>query len=224
MLAAMNDPSSRTESHSMTHNPIPVIGVVGGIGSGKSAVANWVAAHADVAVIDADKLGHDALKSATVKDALLHRFGSGIFGTDGFIDRSVLAKHVFGNNPGQRAARHDLEQIVHPEIGRRISKDVVLATNNGRTAVLLDAAILLETGWRQLCDLVVFVDTPDAIRLSRVQKTRNWTEDELRRREASQWSLDRKRQEADIVLTNDRDLDYAGRQLLEFLRTRGVVK
>ncbi len=224
MLAAMNDSYSSTESQSMTHNPIPVIGVVGGIGSGKSAVANWVAAHADVAVIDADKLGHDALKSTAVKDALLHRFGSGVFGADGFIDRSVLAKHVFGNNPEQFASRHDLEQIVHPEIGRRISADVVLATNNCRAAVLLDAAILLEAGWRELCDLVVFVDTPDAIRLSRVQKNRNWTEDELQRRESSQWSLDRKRQEADVVIINDRDLDYAGGQLLEFLRTRSVVK
>ncbi|MEI8018846.1 MAG: dephospho-CoA kinase, partial [Schlesneria sp.] len=186
----MNDPSSRTESKSITHNPIPVIGVVGGIGSGKSAVANWVAAHANVAVIDADKLGHDALKSATVKDALFHRFGSVIFGAGGFIDRSVVAKLIFGNSPEQRAARHDLEQIVHPEIGRRITEDVFLATNNGRAAVLLDAAILLEAGWRQLCDLVVFVDSPDEIRLSRVEKNRNWTGDELRRREASQWSLD----------------------------------
>ncbi|MEI8022463.1 MAG: hypothetical protein WCH39_29910, partial [Schlesneria sp.] len=68
------------------------------------------------------------------------------------------------------------------------------------------------------------VDSPDEIRLPRVEKNRHWTGDELRRREASQWSLDRKRQEADIVLTNDCDLDYAGRQLLEFLRTRGVVQ
>ena len=70
---------------------------------------------------------------------------------------------------------------------------------------------------------MVFVDTPDAIRSLRVQKNRNWTEDELRRREASQWSLDRKRQESDFVITNDRDLEYAGRQLLEILRVRGAI-
>ena len=140
------------------------------------------------------------------------------------IDRSALARQVFGDHREQVAARHDLEQIVHPEIGRRITVEVALATANGRAAVLLDAAVLLEAGWRQLCDLVVFVDTPDSIRLTRVQNNRNWTEDELRRREASQWSLDRKRQEADFVITNDRDLEYAGRQLLEMLRTRCIVK
>ena len=223
MLAAMNDATHVTE-HSVAVNSIPVIGVVGGIGSGKSAVANWAAAHADVAVIDADKLGHDALKSAIVKAALLQRFGPGIFGADGFVNRSALAKQVFGDTPEQLVARHDLERIVHPEIGRRISEEVALATKNDRVAVLLDAAVLLEAGWRQLCDLVVFVDTPDVIRLARVQKNRNWTEDELARREASQWSLDRKRQEADFVVTNDRDLEYAGRQVLEMLRARGIVE
>ncbi len=224
MLAAMNDLSQMSELNDVTPNHIPVIGIVGGIGSGKSAVANWVAAHSDMAVIDADKLGHDALKSEVVKDALLHRFGRDIFGVDGFINRSVLAKRVFGTNPDQIAAKHDLEQIVHPEIGRRISENVVLATNNGRWAVLLDAAVLLEAGWRKLCNLVVFVDTPDGIRLSRVQKNRSWTEVELRQREASQWSLDRKRLEADFVIINDRDLDYAGRQLLDFLRTQGIIR
>jgi dephospho-CoA kinase len=220
MQAAMNDAAN---SNPVIHKRIPVIGVVGGIGSGKSAVANWVAALADISVIDADKLGHDALKSAIVKDALLHRFGPGIFGPDGFINRSALATQVFGDNREQVVARHDLEQIVHPEIGRRISEEVTLATTHGRVAVLLDAAILLEAGWRHLCDLVVFVDTPDAMRLSRVQEKRNWSEDELRRREASQWSLDRKRQSADFVVTNDRDLEYAGRQLLEMLRARNIV-
>ena len=223
MLAAMNDPTD-VSGHPVTVKPIPVIGVVGGIGSGKSAVANWVAAHANVSVIDADKLGHDALKSAIVKGSLRHRFGPGIFGADGFIDRSALARQVFGDHPDQLAARHDLEHIVHPEIGRRISDEISLATTNGRVAVLLDAAVLLEAGWRQLCDLVVFVDTPDAIRLSRVQQNRNWTEDELQRREASQWSLDKKRQAADAVVINDRDLAYAGSQLLGMLRSRCIVK
>ncbi len=223
MLAAMNDASLGSELQDMTSKHIPVIGIVGGIGSGKSAVANWVAAQSDVAVIDADKLGHDALKSDNVKDALLRRFSIDILGADGSINRSALARKVFGDHPEQLAARHDLEQIVHPEIGRRISEDVALAAANGRKGVMLDAAILLEAGWRKLCDLVIFVDTPDAIRWSRIQKNRNWTEDELRRREASQWSLDRKRQDADFVIANDRDLEYAGRQLLKILGARGVV-
>ena len=76
-------------------NRIPVIGIVGGIGSGKSAVAAWVAGHACVSVIDADRLGHDALRDPSVKELLRRRFGNGILGTDGDVIRSELSRMVF---------------------------------------------------------------------------------------------------------------------------------
>ena len=73
---------------------IPVIGVVGGIGSGKSTVTGWVAANANVLVIDADKLGHDALQTAAVKSALHKRFGEAVFDASGDINRGALARYV----------------------------------------------------------------------------------------------------------------------------------
>jgi dephospho-CoA kinase len=202
---------------------IPIIGIVGGIGSGKSAVANWVAEHARVSVLDADKLGHQALQNPDVKQALSRRFGNAICAADGTIERSALAREVFGSDACHAQARHDLETIVHPEIGRQVAEGVALAAAQGQDAVLLDAAILLEAGWRMKCDLVVFIDTPDDVRLERVRSARGWSENELRRRESSQWSLTEKRRESDLIVVNDRDLEDAGTQLLESLKQLGVI-
>lgn len=202
---------------------MPVIGIVGGIGSGKSAVANWVAAHSNVVVLNADTLGHEALQMASVQEALRDRFGEAIIGEDGLVARSVLAQQVFGTDAIHLAARHDLEQIVHPEIEHRIAESIATASTQKFDAVLLDAAVLLEAGWRNKCDLVVFIDAPIEARLARVREHRGWTEEELQRRESSQWSLTEKRREADLIVTNDGNLDIAGLQLLDSLHQRGLV-
>jgi dephospho-CoA kinase len=202
---------------------IPLIGVVGGVGSGKSAVANWVSTHAPVAVIDADKLGHEALLSVSVKAELRARFGDEIFDSAGNIVRAKLANRVFGVDANHLVARRDLERIVHPAISRQIAAEVSIAVEQRAEAVLLDAAILLEAGWRDLCELVVFIETPAEMRLQRVQAHRGWTKAELQRREESQWDLSKKRQESDLVIVNDRELEYAGKQLLDCLIERNWV-
>lgn len=202
---------------------IPLIGIVGGIGSGKSSVARWVAEHAPVSVIDADALGHAALREDHVIRALSSTFGPEILGSDGQIIRSVLAAKVFGSSETQREGRRELERVVHPEIKKKIVEHVVEAAKHGQNAALLDAAILLETGWEDDCNLVIFVQTPNAIRLQRVQRNRGWTAEELERREASQWSLARKQSAADLTVVNDRELAHAGQQLLDALQKRGFL-
>ena len=203
---------------------LPVVGIVGGIGSGKSAVAKWVAARAPVTLIDADQLGHQALLLNSVREALRVRFGPSIFGDDGFVIRSKLARLVFGDSAVMKQNRRDLEQIVHPEIRRKIFEAIAQAADGPSQVVLLDAAVLFEAGWRALCDLVVFIDTPLAIRLDRVKLTRGWTSEELANREASQKSVQEKVRESDLTVSNDRDLDSAGQQLLESLQQRGWLQ
>lgn len=208
-----------------THSPtgrIPVVGIVGGIGSGKSAVARWVATQANVHVIDADRLGHDSLMASHVKASLRLAFGDSIFDAQGDVQRGALARRVFGDTEEHRAARHMLEQIVHPEIERRIVDEIGHAAGVGSEAVLLDAAVLLEAGWQRQCDAVVFVDTPDDVRLSRVQQRSGWTAEELHRREASQLSLSEKRKHSDAVVSNAGEVSDGGQQLLNFLRGCGV--
>ena len=195
-----------------------MVGIVGGIGSGKSAVARWVASQANVHVIDADRLGHEVLLAADVKLALRRQFGDDIFDSQGNVQRGVLARRVFGDSKKHHAERHDLEQIVHPEIERRIVDEIARAEQAGSEAVLLDAAVLLEAGWQRQCDAVVFVDTPDHVRQQRVQQRSGWTSEELHRREASQLSLSEKRKHSDAVVSNAGEVSDGGQQLLNFLR------
>ena len=219
-LAAMT-PETVHESPSAAGR-IPVVGIVGGIGSGKSAVARWVATQANVHVIDADRLGHDALMAGDVKTSLRLKFGEDIFDAQGAVQRGVLARRVFGDTAEHRAARHMLEQIVHPEMERRIVDEIGHAADVGSEAVLLDAAVLLEAGWQRQCDAVVFIEAPDEARLHRVQQRSGWTAEELHRREASQLSLSEKRKHSDAVVSNAGEVSDGGQQLLNFLRGCGV--
>lgn len=197
-------------------NPIPVIGVVGGIGSGKSAVTRWVGEHANVLVIDADQLGHLTLFQDDVKTALRRRFGADIF-ENGEIQRRLLARHVFGDGEEHRQARKDLERIVHPAIKTQIIDLIRDASLQSRSAVLLDAAILLEAGWEKCCDAVVFVDAPEEVRQRRVAARSGWSTEDLQRREASQWPLEEKKRHCTFVISNADDNSKGGQALLDFL-------
>ncbi len=205
-----------------THR-IPVIGIIGGIGSGKSAVARWVSDHANIKTVDADQLGHQALESDVIKAALRQRFGEDIFDAAGSVRRSALARLVFGEGQNFRQARRDLEQVLHPAIEQRVIDAITQAERDQREAVLLDAAVLLEAGWRKRCDAVVFVDAPLEVRQRRVAARNGWTAEELQRREQSQLGIDEKKQQSDIIISNAADDSKAAEELLEFLhRTWGV--
>jgi dephospho-CoA kinase len=196
---------------------IPVVGIVGGIGSGKSAVTKWVAAKANVMVIDADKLGHEALTLDSVKSALRQRFGDVVFDQSGDISRGALARVVFGNTPEHLVARQDLEGISHPAIEARVVQLINQAELEGREAVLLDAAVLFEAGWQRQCDAVVFVDASDNVRQRRVAARSGWSQEELRRRESSQLPLVEKKRLSNVVISNESDDSHGGQELLDFL-------
>ena len=205
-------------------SPDPVIGVVGGVGSGKSALSRRTAERWGLAALDGDAAGHAALREPAVKNALHDRFGPNIFHARGDlaheeIDRSKLAARVFG--PGNEAALADLEAIVHPVIRRRLVAEAREFLASGVDAVLLDAAVLLEAGWRDACWKVVFVDVPREERLRRVAE-RGWDAAELDRREASQWPLDRKWAAADAVIDNGGPLDAAVLRFGDLLHGWGV--
>ena len=208
---------------------IPVVGVIGGIGSGKSSVTRRLrelslAAGRPVEVIDADQLGHQVLLLPNVKDRIRERFGNDVFESiSPMISRSALARIVFGTDPSAEIARRDLERIVHPEIRSLAERQIRELRQRGEVAaILLDAAVLLEAGWNSVCDLVAFIDTPDALRLARVQAGRGWSAEELAKREASQWPLARKRAAADVVIDNSGSVDDAAKQLDEAISNFGV--
>jgi dephospho-CoA kinase len=205
------------DANSTSRRRLPVIGIVGGIGSGKSAVTRWAAEHSNAVMIDADRLGHEALCLEPVKEALAKRFGQTILNEQGEIERRSLARVVFGEGQSHRDARGDLERIVHPAIERQIEMLIDQAEREHRDAVLLDAAVLLEAGWQDRCDAVVFVDAPVEVRQQRVAARSGWSPEELQRREASQLPNSEKKLRSDLVISNAADVNQAGQELLHFL-------
>ncbi len=195
-----------------------VVGILGGIGSGKSAVSRGLSNNFKIYLIDGDRIGHEALGIPNVKDDIRRAFGSSVF--DGAeICRKSLAGKVFGSENHHKQALFELEKIVHPEIRRQVEKQLA-GISSDTNVVVLDAAVMLEAGWNDLCDTIVFVDTPFETRLKRVQENRGWTADELRRREASQISVEDKRAVSEFIVDNSGSLENAVQQLASFIEKR----
>jgi dephospho-CoA kinase len=175
-----------------------------------------------LALIDADAIGHQVLKLKAVKKLIENRFGEDVFDPQGEVDRSKLAKRVFGQDETSQRARRDLNGIVHPAIGEAIQNQIQTAQQKALRepgaiqGVLLDAAILLETGWKDLCDAVVFVDASPDVREKRVWETRGWTVSDWKKREDSQLNLETKRKAADVIINNSGPLDVAVDELEQF--------
>jgi dephospho-CoA kinase len=177
----------------------PVIGVVGGIGAGKSLVATAMARRGGV-VIDADKLGHAALEQPEVKRQLVARWGERVLKPDGAANRRAIAGIVF-DNPDERRA---LEELVYPVIRQRAVEEIDRAQADASARfVVLDAAVMMEAGWDAVCDRVVYVDAPRDVRLARLAARSGWTPAEVAAREAAQMGLREKRARADAVVVND---------------------
>lgn len=196
---------------------VPVLGLVGGVGSGKSHVAAGLAAKRNVAVIAADPIGHEVLRRPEVKARMHQHWGDSVFTPAGEIDRARVGQLVFGEDPASRDRRRQLEAITHPEITREVRRRIEeYQAQPHLEAIVLDAALLLEAGWREFCDHVVFIDSPLADRQRRVAASRGWSAGELARREASQWPLDRKRSASDAIIQNTGP-DQAVSQLVQLL-------
>ena len=201
-----------------TRSKTLVVGILGGIGSGKSAVSRGLSSHFKTFLIDADRVGHDVLGISTVKDDIRRDFGDSVF--DGAeICRKSLARQVFGSENHLKQSLIKLEKIVHPQIRKQVEKQLAEVSEETEV-VVLDAAVMLEAGWNDLCDTIVFVDTPFETRLKRVEENRGWTADELRRRESSQVSLDDKRTVSEFVVDNSGSLENAIEQLASFIQQK----
>ena len=178
----------------------PVIGIVGGIGSGKSFVARLFGEEGCL-VINSDEQVSEAYRDEEVKRILREWWGEEVVSPDGEINRRAIAARVF-SDPAQLKR---LEALIHPRVHAEREKVMAAAAPDPSiNAFVWDTPLLFETGLNRECDAVVFVDAPLPVRVMRV-KERGWDEAELARRENSQWPLDKKRQISDYVLQNTAD-------------------
>jgi len=194
-----------------------VIGLVGGVASGKSLVAERFA-QLGAAVIDADQIGHQVLRQDEVRERVRQRWGDAVFDQDGHVDRRRLAAIVFGSSPAGHHELHYLQQITHGRIGAAIRDEVYRLRQLGAPAVVLDAAVMLEAGWDDGCDQIVFVDAPPDLRRQRV-RARGWTDAMLEAREAAQMPLDQKRNSASAVIDNSGTPEATRHQVDHLWRT-----
>ena len=191
----------------------PIIGIAGGIGSGKTFVAKLFGEFGAL-VISSDEQVTAAYRDPQVRQTLRQWWGDEVIRPDGEINRRLIGGKIFADP----AERKRLEELLHPRV-HAAREDVMSnsADDPSVVAFVWDTPLLFETDLHQECDAVVFVDAPLETRLARVTKTRNWDAGELARRENSQWGLDRKRDFADYVISNTAGADFARGQVQDVL-------
>ncbi len=179
----------------------PIIGILGGIGSGKSLVAKHLQS-LGAALFNADSAAQQLLDQPNIIHQLTNCFSETILNENGTINRAALANITF-NDKNQR---DKLERIIHPLIRQQCDNFISDAQNNPDVvAIVLDIPLLAETDWHKDCDYLIFVKADKKIRLQRVAKQRQWPPDELQRRENIQMPLDKKLKLAHHVVANDSD-------------------
>lgn len=192
------------------------IGLTGGIATGKSYVLDRFRQRG-VPCLDADELAHGVTASGTeATTAIAERFGRGILAADGSVDRTKLGPIVFAD----RAARLELEAIVHPAVHRAIAMGVRAFELMGDALAIVAVPLLYETGAEKDFDKVIVTACAPDVQLARVIK-RGLTEEAARQRIAAQWPAERKTSRADYVITTDGsfgDTDEQITRLLENLR------
>jgi dephospho-CoA kinase len=195
-----------------------VVGLLGGIASGKSTVARTLAG-ADGVVIEADALAHRELARAETLDFLRREFGIEVLGPDGLPDRPALARRVFADPQ----ARARLEGWIHPRVRDTIRDALAAARAAAAPIAVIDVPLLLENDATHAltdeCHALVFVDAPEEFRERRARADRGWAPGEVRRREAAQWPLAQKRARATHCLSNHGDREQLARAAAELRAT-----
>ena len=187
-----------------------VIGLTGGIGSGKSTVSQYLAELGAV-IIDADKVGHEALTRSDVKQEIAASFGREVFGPDGEIDRKKLGPVVF-SNPDALAK---LNGIMHKRMRLMMEDKLAKLRREGVSIVVLEAAVLLETDadWDKIVDEIWVAVSPEATVIKRMKDQRGMSEEQTRARINSQMSNEEKNKRASAVINNDGSLDEMKREV-----------
>jgi len=189
-----------------------MVGLTGGIGAGKSAVARRLAEHGAV-IIDADQLAREAVAKGTEGLAeVVEAFGTGVLDADGNLDRARLAGQVFGDD----AARRRLEEIIHPRVRARTAE---LATAAAPDAVVVnDVPLLVEAGLAGGFQYVIVVLADEGTRVERLVRSRGMSRDEALARIRAQATDEQRRAVATVVIDNNGTLDQLNERVDEVWR------
>ena len=191
-----------------------VIGLTGGIGSGKSTVSQFLA-EPGATIIDADKIGHETFKPETEAwREVVAAFGHQIVAANGTIDRKKLGTIVFSNSED----RARLNQIMHPRIYEVVKAQLAEYQRQGVSVVVLEAPLLMEAGWTSLVDEVWVTTAAEDTVLKRLRERTGLSEAESRARIHAQLPAEKRIREADVVIDTDCELDELKAKVRELWR------
>jgi len=191
-----------------------VVGLTGGMGSGKSTVSQ-IMAELGAVIIDADKVGHEAYQANTKTwQDVVAAFGKQVVAQDGSIDRKKLGAIVFGN-PEQLER---LNRVVHPRMFEMMKERIEQHRRQGIKVVVLDAAILFEANWTPLVDMIWVVIASEPVVVARAVARTGLPEDQIRARLHSQMSNEERIKRADKVIRNDGTIDELRVQVIDLCK------
>lgn len=176
------------------------VGITGGIGSGKSALTDWLADQG-IAIVDADQAARKVVEPGQPALAEIAKaFGRDALQADGTLNRAKMRERIFGDPD----LRKQLEAITHPRIREELSRQLSAANS---AYVVLSSPLLLETQQAQMVDLIVVVDVPEAIQIERTMSRDGNTEDLVKDIMAAQIDRETRLAKADMVIDNSGSLD-----------------
>lgn len=195
-----------------------ILGLTGGIASGKSTVSAYLAQNGAL-IIDADLIARQvvAKKSSGLKQ-IVAKFGEEILTASGELDRKKLGKLVFSNKELLKA----LTDITGPLIRAEILREIQAAKKAQVKLVVLDIPLLFETGYQTLCDKVMVVTIPSKLQLERVMKRDNLSAAEARKRIANQLPASKRNELADVLIDNSKSVAETYQQVLKWLKIEAL--
>ena len=193
-----------------------VIGLTGGIGTGKSEVARLLES-LGAAPINADQIGHEAYKPhSDTWNLVVDAFGEGILQESGEIDRRALGGIVFSDPEGMAK----LNAIMHPQMASMVTDRIDSLRGDGAEVVVVEAAVLFEAGWETLVDEVWSTDSPVETVVQRLQAARGISPEEARKRIDSQMDREERLGRSDVVVDNSGDVARLERTVRELWQSR----
>lgn len=195
-----------------------ILGLTGGIASGKSTVSAYLAQNGAL-IIDADLIARQvvAKKSSGLKQ-IVAKFGGEILTASGELDRKKLGKLVFSN----KELLKNLTDITGPLIRAEILREIEAAKKAQVKLVVLDIPLLFETGYQTLCDKVMVVTIPSEVQLERVMKRDNLSAAEARKRIANQLPASKRNELADVLIDNSKSVAETYQQVLKWLKIEAL--
>lgn len=193
-----------------------IIGVTGGVGSGKSAVLNYIEEYFDSRIVKADEVGHMLMMPGReCYEPVIELFGEWVVKEDGSLNRSMIGDIVF-DSP---AMLKKLDDIIHPAVKKYILREIEKSKKEDTKFFFIEAAILLEEKYDEICDEVWYIYCEKEVRMERLRRDRGYSDEQIRQRMENQLSEEEFEARCDFQLYNDEDVAHTYLQIERRMRT-----